>query len=75
MLKPYFSSHQITGMVSGLADAVQYEFVNNSRPGIARRYWDSFGAGLLMAVVSILIGGLWGLLAGIRARRVWGEAG
>lgn len=75
MLKPYFSSDQITGMVSGLADAVQYEFINNSRPGIARRYWDSYGVGILMAVVSIVIGGLWNFVSGLRARRGRGEAG
>jgi len=75
LLKPYFSSEQITGMVSGLADAVQYEFINNSRPGIARRYWDSYGAGILIAVISIVFGSLWNFVSGIRARRANGEAG
>jgi hypothetical protein len=74
MLQPYFSSEQIAGMVSGLADAARYEFINNSRPGLARRYWDSFGVGLLMATVSILLGSLWSLFSVIRARRVQ-EAG
>lgn len=73
MLQPYVSSGQITGMVSGLADAVRYEFVNNSRPGVARRYWDSFGVGILLAIAIIAIGSLWSLAAGIRARRA--EAG
>jgi hypothetical protein len=75
MLQPYYSSRQITGLVSGLSNAARYEFVNNTRPGIARRYWDSFGVGLLMAVVLIVIGGLWGLAAGLRPRRAGGEAG
>ena len=75
MLQPYVSSHQITGMVSGLSEAVRYEFVNNSRPGIARTYWDSFGAGLLMAVALIAIGSLWSLITGIRARRAEAELG
>lgn len=74
MLQPYFSSQQITGMVNGLSDAARYEFVNNSRPGIARRYWDSFGVGLLMATLAIALGSLWSLAAGLRARRS-GEAG
>lgn len=74
MLQPYFSSQQITGMVNGLSDAARYEFVNNSRPGIARRYWDSFGVGLLMATAAIVLGSLWSLVAGLRARRS-GEAG
>jgi len=75
MMQPYYSSQQITGMVNGLSDAARYEFVNNSRPGIARRYWDSFGVGLLMAVVAIALGSLWSLVAGIRASRISGEAG
>ena len=75
MLQPYVSSRQITGMVSGLPDAVRYEFVNNSRPGTARIYWDSFGVGLLMAVALITIGSLWSLFTGIRARRAEAELG
>lgn len=74
MLQPYFSSQQITGMVSGLAEAARYEFVNNSRPGIARRYWDSFGVGLLLATAAIVLGSLWSLVAGLQSRR-GGEAG
>ena len=75
MLQPYVSSQQITGMISGLSDAARYEFVNNSRPGTARRYWDSFGVGLLMAVIIITAGSLWSLVAGIRARRAEAELG
>ena len=74
MLLPYYDSQQITGMVGGLSDAARYEFVNNTRPGIARRYWDSFGAGLLTATIAIVLGSLWSLVAGLRARRN-GEAG
>jgi hypothetical protein len=75
LLQPYVSSRQITGLVSGLSDAARYEFVNNSRPGIARRYWDSFGVGLFMAVVIIALGSLWSLVAGIRSRRAEAELG
>ena len=74
MLQPYFSSGQIAGIVNGLADAARYEYVNNSRPGIVRRYWDSFGVGLLIATLAIGLGSLWNLVAGLRARRN-GEAG
>jgi hypothetical protein len=73
LLQPYVSSGQVAGMLSGLSDAARYEFVNNSRPGIARSYWDAFGVGLFMAVVSIVLGSLWSLFTGIRARRA--EAG
>jgi hypothetical protein len=75
LLQPYVSSRQITGMISGLSDAARYEFVNNSRPGIARSYWDTFGIGLMMSVALIIIGSLWSLLTGMRARRANVEQG
>jgi hypothetical protein len=75
LLQPYVSSRQITGMISGLADAARYEFVNNSRPGIARSYWDTFGIGLMMSVVLIVVGSLWSLFTGLRARRANAEQG
>jgi hypothetical protein len=75
LLQPYVSSGQITGMVSGLSDAATYEFVNNSRPGIARNYWDTFGVGLMTAIAAIMLGSLWGLVTGLRARRSEAEQG
>jgi hypothetical protein len=56
-------------MISGLSDAAHYEFMNNSRPGIARSYWDAFGVGLFMAVLAIVLGSLWSLFIGIRTHR------
>ena len=75
LLQPYVSSRQINGMISGLADAARYEFVNNSRPGIARSYWDTFGVGVIMSVALIIIGSLWSLFTGMRARRANAEQG
>jgi len=75
LLQPYVSSRQITGMISGLSDAVRYESLNNNRPGIARSYWDTFGAGLMLSTVLIMIGSLWSLFTGIRARRANAEHG
>ena len=75
LLQPYVASRQINGMVNGISDAARYEFVNNSRPGIVRRYWDSFGVGLFMAIIIITIGSLWSVVAGIRARRAEAEFG
>jgi len=75
LLQPYVSSKQVNGMITGLSDAARYEFMNNSRPGIARSYWDAFGVGLIMAVLAIVIGSLWSLIAGIRARRAEAELG
>jgi hypothetical protein len=75
LLRPYWSSNQISGMVSGLADAARYEATNGGRPGIARSYWDAFGFGLMMSVVLIAVGSLWSLITGIRARRAEAEQG
>lgn len=73
LLQPYVSSRQVTGMISGLADAARYEFTNNSRLGMARSYWDAFGAGLFLAVVAIVLGSLWSLISTMRARRATAE--
>ena len=75
LLQPYVSSGQITGMINGLSDAARYEFINNSRPGIAREYWDTFGVGLMLAIAAIMLGSLWSLFTGIRARRAEAEQG
>ncbi len=75
LLQPYVSSRQIKGLISGLADAARYEFLNNSRPGIARSYWDTFGIGMMMSVALIIIGSLWSLFTGMRARRANAEQG
>jgi len=75
LLQPYLSSGQITGMISGLADAARYEFMNGTRPGIARSYWDAFGVGLMMSIALIVIGSLWSLFTGMRARRAEAEQG
>jgi hypothetical protein len=75
LLQPYVLSKQVAGMVSGLSDAARYEFVNSSRPGIARSYWDAFGVGLFMAILAIVLGSLWSLFTGMRARRAEAEQG
>jgi hypothetical protein len=75
MLKPYVDSKQADVMVNGLNDAVKYEFVNNSRPGTARVYWDAFGIGILMAVLAIVIGNIWNLYLKKKAERVDEEQG
>jgi hypothetical protein len=75
LLQPYLSSGQITGMVSGLAEAARYEFMNGTRPGIARSYWDAFGIGLMMSIALIVFGSLWSLFTGMRARRAEAEQG
>jgi hypothetical protein len=69
LLQPYVSSQQIDGMVSGLSQAASYDAAKGVFPGKVRSYWDSFGIGLAIAIAFIVIGSLWAVLAGLRARR------
>jgi hypothetical protein len=73
MLQPYFSSGQISGMISGLPSAASYESLNDNRPGMAHTYWDAFGVGMMMAVFLIVLGSLWSVYSGIRAGRMKAE--
>ena len=75
LLQPYVLSGQVTGMVSGVAEAARYEYKNNVPPGIARNYWDAFGIGLMISIVLIVIGSLWSLFTGIRAARTGAQQG
>ena len=75
MFQPYASSGQVDIVINGLYDAANYEFVNTTRPGIARVYWDAFGIGLFMAVAAIILGSVWNILMGIRERRAQAEEG
>jgi hypothetical protein len=69
LLQPYVSSRQISGMISGLAEAARYDAARGVVPGTVRSYWDTFGIGLAMSIALIIIGSLWSVFAGIRARR------
>jgi hypothetical protein len=68
LIRPYIVSGQLKGLVSGLEDGTLYESLLAS-PGQARSYWDAFGVAVLTAELLIMVGGVWGLVAGIRARR------
>jgi hypothetical protein len=69
LLQPYLSSGQIAGLISGISDAAKYETKNGLPAGISRSYWDAFGIGLMMSIALIIVGSLWSLFTGIRARR------
>jgi hypothetical protein len=68
LMRPYFDSGQLKGLVSGLADAEIYEQSDN-RPGLAHLYWSSFSVGTLVAALLIVIGAIWSAVTGWRARR------
>jgi len=67
MLMPYVASGQVDGLVNGLNDASKVEQANG-QAGLARRYWDAYSVGLLLAAVMIVLGGFWNLVTGLRAR-------
>ena len=68
MLMPYVASGQVNGLVNGLNDASKVEQANG-QAGLARRYWDAYSVGLLLAAVMIILGGFWNLVSGLQARR------
>jgi hypothetical protein len=73
MIRPYFDSKQIQGMVSGLPDARIYEQTNQNlgathQFGLDNQYWASFGVGMLVAELLIVSGVILGLMTDWRAR-------
>jgi hypothetical protein len=67
MLRPYFDSHQVQGMVTGLAGGAAYEN-KNGRMGLGRAYWDAYSVAFLVAEIIIVVGGVWALMAVWRTR-------
>jgi hypothetical protein len=68
MIRPYFDSGQLKGLVSGLSDAKIYE-QNYNRPGLANHYWNSFSVGMLVAELLIAAGAILGFMANRRFTR------
>jgi hypothetical protein len=68
MLRPYYDSGQVQGMVTGLAGGVAYEQANGI-PSIGSSYWDPFSVGFLVADFIVAVGGVMALLAAWQARR------
>jgi hypothetical protein len=68
MIQPYYDSRQIQGVVTGLFDAAVLEQNTGVGAGLARRYWDGYNIGLMVAILLIVVGALWNLVAGMRER-------
>jgi len=73
MIRPYFDSGQLKGLVSGLSDAKIYEQSNQSlgpthQFGLDNQYWDSFSVGMLVAELLIIVGVVLGGVIDWRAR-------
>lgn len=58
LVYPYYLTEprQVSGLVSGVSGGAYYETVIDS--SLARRYWDSYNVGLLLAVLVIAVGSI-----------------
>jgi hypothetical protein len=71
LVRPYYESSdpKVNGILSGLTSAVAYE-QRLGRPGLAHSRWSSYGLGLLVAEVLIVLGAVGGITTGVvRSRR------
>lgn len=68
MISPYYESDQVQGMVAGLAGGAVYEAAIQQPDGTARKYWDSYGAGMIAAELLIVIGAMWALIKHLQTR-------
>jgi hypothetical protein len=68
MVRPYFDSGQLAGLVSGLSDAKVFE-QNYTRPGLANQYWNSYSLGMLVAELLIAVGAVLGVTLDWRTRQ------
>jgi len=61
LIRPYYEAlnPQVDAVLSGLPAAVAYEQANG-RAGDARLLWDSFGTGMLVAEMALILGGMYG---------------
>lgn len=73
MIRPYFESGQVQGMVSGLTGGALYETIAQHPDGNAGVYWDSYGAGMIAAELLIVVGGVWSLIQRLQTRRATQE--
>ena len=69
MIQPYLLSGQVNGLVSGLHGGAAFEGTSSGLDSPVRGYWDAYNFATLFVVLMIVLGGLWNLFAGARARR------
>jgi hypothetical protein len=70
LVRPYYAAQpqQVQGLVSGLTGGLAYAEAS-AQSGSAQAYWPAFNAGLLVAVVLMLFGGVASLISGRLAKR------
>ena len=67
MIRPYFDSGQIQGLVTGLVGAKVYEQAAGSQGGLGQRYWGAFSLGIFTIILLIIGGAIWSLVTGRQA--------
>jgi hypothetical protein len=74
LVRPYYEAipRQIQGMVTGLAGGAAYEQFM-PRNGPARRYWDAYSTGIVVAGLLILAGGIFNAIFRYSRRNQEGE--
>jgi hypothetical protein len=70
MIRPYYDSGQIKGLVTGLAGGYAY-----GSAGPAKAYWNAYGMGMLAAEIMIMVGAVWSAISALRGRRAAKEGG
>ncbi len=68
MIRPYFESKQVKGMVSGITGGSVYE-QNTQGASANRDYWDSYQVGLLFVIALIILGSLVNIVDGLFKQR------
>lgn len=68
LVRPYYESGQVKGLVTGLAGGKAYEQALQI-PGLSSQYWDAFSMAMVVAESALVIGGIWSLVAGLLKRR------
>ena len=70
MILPYYNSGQIQGLLTGLNGGAVYDQLAQRSGSPVSNYWSAYQAGLLVAVLAILIGAsFYGILGAIRTRQ------
>jgi hypothetical protein len=68
MLRPYYESGQIKGLLSGLSGGAAYQVMSNP-DGKTSAYWDAYGIGMMAAELLLVVGGIWALVQRLRTQR------
>ncbi len=69
MMRPYYDSRQMDGLVSGLAGARFYEQRVSLPVETTAPYWSAFSLGMLLVVITLAVGGAWNAVQAWRNRK------